>query len=101
MLSFKDRDFRNYYQKGKVKGFRLQNYQKDLNYILTFLLSVKSEEDLESRAIGGAKRCHPLTGNRYGQYAMRLTKNYRVVFTFAPGDEVKIQDLEIVDYHEQ
>jgi plasmid maintenance system killer protein len=101
MLHFKDRDFRNYFEKGKEKGFRFLNYQKDLRHILTFLSSVESKKDLESRDISGNKRCHQLKADRCGQYGMRLTPNYRVVFTFSPLDEIKVRDLEITDYHEK
>ena len=44
-------------------------------------------------------RCHPLTQNRRGQYAMDLVHPYRLVFE-KNGDEIQIANiLEIVDYH--
>ncbi|MSU05541.1 plasmid maintenance system killer protein [Spirochaetales bacterium NM-380-WT-3C1] len=44
-------------------------------------------------------RCHPLTQNRKGQYAMDLVQPYRLVFE-KNGDEIQIANiLEIVDYH--
>ncbi len=44
-------------------------------------------------------RCHLLTGNRKGQYAVDLVHPYRLVFVKL-GDEVQIANiLEIVDYH--
>ena len=44
-------------------------------------------------------RCHPLTQNRKGQYAMDLVHPYRVVFE-KNGSEIQIANiLEIVDYH--
>ena len=44
-------------------------------------------------------RCHPLTQNRRGQYAMDLVHPYRPVFE-KNGDEIQIANiLEIVDYH--
>ena len=44
-------------------------------------------------------RCHPLTQNRKGQYAMDLVHPYRLVFE-KKGDEIQIANiLEIVDYH--
>jgi len=44
-------------------------------------------------------RCHPLTQNRKGQYAMDLVHPYRLVFE-KHGDEIQIANiLEIVDYH--
>ncbi len=44
-------------------------------------------------------RCHPLTQNRKGQYAMDLVHPYRLVFE-RHGEEIQIANiLEIVDYH--
>ena len=44
-------------------------------------------------------RCHPLTHNRKGQYAVDLLHPYRLVFE-KKGEEIQIVNiLEIVDYH--
>ena len=44
-------------------------------------------------------RCHALTQNRKGQYAVDLIHPYRLVFE-KKGDEIQIANiLEIVDYH--
>lgn len=44
-------------------------------------------------------KCHALTGNRIGEYAVSLDKRYRLVFT-VKEDVVQIAYiLEIVDYH--
>ena len=44
-------------------------------------------------------RCHPLKGNRKGQYAMDLVHPYRLVFE-RKGNEIQIANvMEIVDYH--
>ncbi|MCR5702440.1 MAG: type II toxin-antitoxin system RelE/ParE family toxin [Lachnospiraceae bacterium] len=44
-------------------------------------------------------RCHPLTQNRKGQYAVDLIHPYRLVFE-KKGYEIQIANiLEIVDYH--
>ena len=44
-------------------------------------------------------RCHPLTQNRKGQYAVDLVHPYRLVFE-KNGNEIQIANiLEIVDYH--
>lgn len=44
-------------------------------------------------------RCHTLTQNRKGQYAVDLVHPYRLVFE-KNGDEIQIANiLEIVDYH--
>ena len=44
-------------------------------------------------------RCHPLSGERKGQYAMDLIHPYRLVFEKI-RDEIQIANVvEIVDYH--
>ncbi len=44
-------------------------------------------------------RCHPLSQNRKGQYAVDLVHPYRLVFE-KQGNEIQIANiLEIVDYH--
>ena len=44
-------------------------------------------------------RCHSLTQNRTGQYAVDLVHPYRLVFE-KNGDKIQIANiLEIVDYH--
>ncbi len=44
-------------------------------------------------------RCHALTNNRRGQYAVDLVHPYRLVFA-KRGNEIQIAHiLEIVDYH--
>lgn len=44
-------------------------------------------------------RCHSLTQNRKGQYAVDLVHPYRLVFD-KNGDEIQIANiLEIIDYH--
>jgi proteic killer suppression protein len=39
---------------------------------------------------------HKLSGNREGQWAMKVNGPWRMVFTFRDGDAY---DVEIVDYH--
>ena len=44
-------------------------------------------------------RCHPLTNNRKGQYAVDLVHLYRLVFE-KHGNEIQVVHImEIVDYH--
>ena len=41
-------------------------------------------------------RLHPLKGSRAGQWSVRVTGNWRVVFRFEDGEAV---DVDLVDYH--
>ena len=41
-------------------------------------------------------RLHPLKGGREGQWSVRVTGNWRVVFRFEDGEAV---DVDLIDYH--
>ena len=43
-----------------------------------------------------ANRLESLTGNRKGQYSIRINNQYRICFVLIEND---IYDVEIVDYH--
>lgn len=44
-------------------------------------------------------RCHPLTQNRKGQYAVDLVHPYRLVFEKNEKEIQIVNIIEIVDYH--
>ena len=41
-------------------------------------------------------RLHPLKGDRTGQWSVRVSGNWRVVFRFEDGEAV---DVDLIDYH--
>ena len=41
-------------------------------------------------------RLHPLTGDRRGQWSVRVSGNWRIVFRFEDGVAV---DVTLIDYH--
>ena len=41
-------------------------------------------------------RLHPLKGDRAGQWSVRVSGNWRVVFRFDDGEVV---DVDLIDYH--
>ena len=41
-------------------------------------------------------RLHPLTGDRRGQWSVRVSGNWRIVFRFEDGAAV---DVTLIDYH--
>ena len=41
-------------------------------------------------------RLHPLTGDRRGQWSVRVSGNWRIVFRFEDGEAVNVT---LVDYH--
>lgn len=60
---------------------------------------IKAADTVEMMIKFRIGRCHALTQNRKGQYAVDLVQPYRLVFE-KNGDEIQIAHiLEIVDYH--
>lgn len=60
---------------------------------------IKSSDTVEFMIQYGLGRCHPLHGDRKGQYAMDLVHPHRVIFT-KKGNEIQIANImEIGDYH--
>lgn len=60
---------------------------------------ISASETIEMMIRFHIGRCHPLTQNRKGQYAVDLVHPYRLVFE-KNGNEIQIANiLEIVDYH--
>ena len=46
--------------------------------------------------LNGLARLHRLQGDRVGYWAMRVWRNWRIVFRFEDGD---VWDVDRVDYH--
>lgn len=60
---------------------------------------IKNSDAAETLVMLHIGRCHPLHGNRDGQYAMNLAHPYRLVFT-KQGIDIQIARIEeIVDCH--
>lgn len=67
-----------------------------LHLRLEQISAADSVELLVRFAVG---KCHPLTGDRKEQYAMFLTKNWRLIFEKVNGSIHVVKIMEIVDYH--
>lgn len=62
--------------------------------ILEFLVKVRSFDECFVPPNFGF---HPLTGDRAGEFAVTVTRNWRLTFTKV--DEQTIADLDLEDYH--
>lgn len=51
---------------------------------------------LQDLRVPPANRLESLSGNRKGQYSIRINNQWRICFTWKDGDAF---DVEIVDYH--
>ena len=63
-----------------------------LRRILFRLQEAKRPRDADAPGF----RLHPLKGERAGQWSVRVSGNWRVVFRFEDGEAV---DVDLIDYH--
>ena len=70
-----------------------QNIQRLAARKLTMLHYAQSLEDLR---IPPANRLEALSGDRAGQHAIRINKQWRICFQWHPNG---VHEVEIVDYH--
>jgi toxin HigB-1 len=82
------------YHQEAVKAYGMQVGRK---YILRINI-IKSATDInELRSLPGL-RCHPLKGDRTGQWAINLTGFFRLIFT-VKGKKLEIACIEEVSKH--
>lgn len=60
------------------------------------LLMIEASMDVNDPKIPPANRLEKLSGDREGQYSIRINKQYRICFRWENGAAF---DVEIVDYH--
>ena len=83
------------YGKVSKEAFRIlpKELHRKAQIKLARLGAVRSMQDLQE--IRG-NRFEKLTGDRKGQYSVRINDQYRICFKWEKGNAV---DVEIVDYH--
>lgn len=69
---------------------------KKIHQRIDNIIAADSVEMLVLCRIG---RCHPLHGDRKGQYSMDLIHPYRLIFTRVDNEIQIVEVQEIVDYH--
>lgn len=73
--------------------------EENANLIYQRIYEISYAETVEQMIQWHLGRCHPLRGNRNGQYAVDLSHPYRMIFEKI-GNEIQIvRILEITDYH--
>lgn len=60
------------------------------------LLMIDAAIDVNDLKVPPANHLEKLSGDRAGQYSIRVNKQYRICFVW---NETKADDVEIVDYH--
>ncbi|HEY0296513.1 MAG TPA: type II toxin-antitoxin system RelE/ParE family toxin [Bordetella sp.] len=61
------------------------------------LLQISAATELRTLQVPPGNRLETLRGDRQGQYSIRINDQWRVCFTWHPGEGA--HDVEIVDYH--
>lgn len=83
---------RRFYEDGKISKFRSLDSDA-ADELLAILDAAESLKDLSPlKSVG----LHKLSGNRAGQWAMKVNGPWRICFRFKDGDAY---DVEITDYH--
>ena len=87
-----EREYREYKKAVKAYGNEIaRKYIDRINII-------KTVADIDELMGLPVLRCHPLKGDRAGQYAIKLTGFYRLIFTLK-GDALEIVHIEEVSKH--
>lgn len=96
IVKFRDNTLKNLYLK-KNYAFKTLGAQVAKKYIQRINI-IQAVENLDGLIQLPALRCHPLKGNRKGQYAINLTGFYRLIFT-VEGNMLNIAMIEEVSKH--
>ena len=89
--SFKCRDTEALFADRVVPRFK--DFERPARRKLMYLHQAKQLQDLRSPP---GNRLEPLSGDRAGQFSIRINDQWRLCFTWDNGD---VHDVEIVDYH--
>lgn len=89
--SYRDKRTRNFAVGERVKAF--QGVKKQAEKRLEILDAADSLNDLA--ALSG-NRFEPLTGDRQGQYSIRINRQWRICFEWSSNGP---ENVEITDYH--
>lgn len=91
IASFRSRALKRYWTKGDDAGIR-PDWRPRIRLILARLDVAKTPAHMNSPGLG----FHALTGDLAGRYAVLVSKNWRITFSWSAEDATAI-DLE--DYH--
>ena len=90
--SFRDRDAERVFNRQRVKRLSL-SVQKVAQRKLDMIEAAEMIDDLR---IPPGNRLEKLSGDRKGQYSIRVNNQWRICFQWLSGQAVNV---EIVDYH--
>jgi toxin HigB-1 len=91
--SFADRRIKKFWETGKSKGMPPANLRRIALRKLVMLNDAAELRDLE---VPPGNRLEVLTGDRKGQWSIRVNEQFRICFVWRDGNALEV---EIVDYH--
>ena len=91
-MKFKHKGLQELFEEGNSRRVKADQVQR-IEHILLLLDAAQSPSSIHSRP---GFHLHPLKGDRDGQWSIRVSKNWRIVFRFVDGEAV---DVDLVDYH--
>lgn len=95
-VTFRTRKLERQYRESD-KAIRAYGLQIGRKYISRINI-IKQTKDIDELMNLPVLRCHPLKGDRAGQYAIILAGFYRLIFTLK-GDALEIVHIEEVSKH--
>ena len=91
--SIRHKALRSFAETGSTKGLPGGSVER-LRRMLAYIDAIGSAEELRVPPNYGA---HQLTGDRKGEWALTVTKNWRMTFRVNPAGA--IEDMNLEDYH--
>lgn len=91
-------DFKSEETKLIFDGFTSSDYPPDIQRVaLRKLLLLDAATSINDLRVPPGNRLSKLTGDRNGQYSIRVNDQWRICFVWT--DENNASEVEIVDYH--
>ncbi|MCJ8316792.1 type II toxin-antitoxin system RelE/ParE family toxin [Idiomarina sp.] len=77
-------------------GYRVRRFVSIERVALRKIRQLQVANQLDDLKVPPGNRLEPLRGDRYGQYSIRINRQFRICFLWT---NVGAEDVEIVDYH--
>ena len=90
--SYRDRDTQAVAERQRVRRFP-EDIQRRAQMKL---MIINNAEDLNDLRVPPGNRLEALSGDKDGQYSIRINDQWRICFTWSEGNACQV---EIVDYH--
>jgi toxin HigB-1 len=91
LRSIKHRSLKRFWERHDAAGIR-PDWIKRVGLILSALDAASRPEDMNVSGLS----FHPLKGNRAGEYAVSVSRNWRITFRWQGQDAI---DVNLEDYH--